>query len=211
MKLRHTLFTLVFFYAFVSAGKRKQRSATPDLIICEDFQPSAQRRRVDLQELNDLSSNMDIDGDTNVDFVTDNGYNVNGIFNANSGSSVKGTALSEAAGRLELSRGTTVEDLAWTEVSHPLHRCARAGDTSELVLLLQKYEVDLKTPLGRTPLYLAAEFGRFENAQLLLAHNANPFAETALGLTPCSVAIVQGHSALQRLLCSDMPNIKSFA
>lgn len=53
---------------------------------------------------------------------------------------------------------------------------------------------------GYTPLHFAAEFGRFDTVQLLLAHGASCFVLTADKLTPLIVSLKRGHGNICCLL-----------
>lgn len=81
-----------------------------------------------------------------------------------------------------------------------LARATEAGDVAKVVDRLQRgARVDALTPLGQTPLELAAEYGRLAAAQVLLSHSANANLASSFG-TPLIWACERGDVALARLL-----------
>ena len=59
---------------------------------------------------------------------------------------------------------------------------------------------DLTDDFGRTPLMWAAQEGRTQLVELLLAHDANPVARTSTGWTAHRYATSRGHTEAAELI-----------
>ena len=79
---------------------------------------------------------------------------------------------------------------------------AGKGDVGEIRRLLAAGPalVNATTPIGRTPLHLAAAAGHTEAVKALLALGANPAARGARGATPLHEAAGKGHLAVVQAL-----------
>ncbi|KAL5105468.1 Ankyrin repeat domain-containing protein 39 [Taenia crassiceps] len=82
--------------------------------------------------------------------------------------------------------------------------CAIYGKTDRLRRLLDRgTEIDARDAYGYTPLHYAANNGRLEACQLLLARGANVAATTRCGkATPLHRAAYRGNLSIVQLLCS---------
>jgi ankyrin repeat protein len=108
--------------------------------------------------------------------------------------------------RLLLERGAPIDQArhTWT----PLNSAAW-DDLPHAARLLLEYGADIERPagLGQTPLITAARKGHREFADILLAHGANPWAETTNSLTPWHVGYQIGHTNITALLEERVPGM----
>jgi ankyrin repeat protein len=98
--------------------------------------------------------------------------------------------------------------LATTAFAGPIHDAAKIGDLAGVQAELDKgVDVGAKDEFGRTPLYLAAENGRKQVAELLIAKGADVNAKN--GFTPLHRAAYQGHKEIAELLIANGADVNA--
>ncbi len=95
-----------------------------------------------------------------------------------------------------IERGAQVNRSGWT----PLHYAASGSDsdsTRVLALLLDHgAAIDARAPNGNTPLMMAARYGAWDSAELLLARGADPRPRNASGRSAADLARDEGREPL---------------
>ena len=75
----------------------------------------------------------------------------------------------------------------------PVAKAAAQGNLAEIRAQLEAGEgIDVKDALGRTPLHMAAFYGRPKTTELLLAKGEDINAKDNVGITPLHVAVLSG-------------------
>lgn len=93
--------------------------------------------------------------------------------------------------------GADVNKPGWT----PLHYAASNGHLSVMALLLDHHAyIDAASPNGTTPLMMAARYGSFAAAKLLLEAGADPSLKNDLGLSAVDFARVVDRSDVIELI-----------
>lgn len=93
-----------------------------------------------------------------------------------------------------IERGAQVNRSGWT----PLHYAASGGDSTPVVALLLERgaQIDARAPNGNTALMMAARYGAWDSADLLLARGADPRLTNSAGLAAADFARQQGRESL---------------
>lgn len=82
-----------------------------------------------------------------------------------------------------------------------LHFAAKVGDLLTLMTLLESgWNLDVQDNQGKTPLYVAAYFGRQEIVEELLSAGAQVNLATGKGTTPLAIAVKKGHFEIAKML-----------
>jgi ankyrin repeat protein len=89
------------------------------------------------------------------------------------------------------SSSATVDDVP--TAASLLAKAAIRGDIVEIKSLLDAgAQIDVTDALGRTPLHMAAFYGRTKASELLLASGASIDARDRVGMTPLHAAVLSG-------------------
>jgi ankyrin repeat protein len=112
--------------------------------------------------------------------------------------------INSAYGTSSLPKATTEGGL--------LHQAGQ-GDLDRVKAILEENPglVDTRDSDGCTPLYLAAQKSQIEVADYLLAHGADPNAQTNLGSTPLHEAAAKNNKGMAALLLSRNANVNAKA
>ena len=94
-----------------------------------------------------------------------------------------------------------------------IHIGARNGQKEVVKYLITKVNVNLKTTLGETPLWLASENGYTSIVEILLKHGANVNTTNNLHVSPLYVATERGNIETVKILLQSGadPNIKDYS
>lgn len=106
--------------------------------------------------------------------------------------------LSEICRQL-IERGADVNKPGWTA----LHYAASNGHLAVMSLLLEHHAyIDAASPNGTTPLMMAARYGSFESAKLLLEAGADPSLKNELGLSAFDFAKTVDRADVMELIAT---------
>ena len=125
-------------------------------------------------------------------------------------SSIGGSSSNnEDFGSSSSSCGQSNGQMSLVELGKRLLAASRDGDSEDVRLLITKGAPFTTDWLGTSPLHLAAQYGHYDVAAILLKAGLHKDSRTKVDKTPLHIAAMEGHATICGLLCKNGATVDS--